>query len=1111
MTKRTLNGRLLLGLLGGLATLALAAHLVHASQVHRHANTLRAQARQAEEEGQLGRAAICLRRCLEFAPEDTDVLTHYGELLDRLAETPYERGRAAAVYRRVLGREPRRADVRRRLVVVTLELGWTAEAREHLERLLREEPGQADLEGLLGLTLELAGETKKAAVLYRQALGHDPRQRDVALRLARLLHGPLDDPRKAARVLDDMVKALGDSADAFLERGRFRAETGALDEAAADLARARERAPDDLRVLLAAADLAVRRFRPEEARECFRRAVARAPDHTGARLALAGVEMRAGDSRAAADCLRDGLAASPNNIDLLAALAEVLLARDESAAAAEAISRLRGRGASGLADFLDGLLLVQAHEWARGLRALEAVVQQGGDPALAARAAIAVGQCCEQLGDTDRRLTALQRAVALDPASGPARLALAAALEAAGRGEEALAQYRQAVLLPRPPDDAWVLLARALVQRNRAVPERTRNWAEVEKVLARAPRLPSQAAAVAVVRAEVLDARGQAEEARQVLEKAREAQPDQVGPWVALAALAARQGDTRGAAAVLAAARGRLGDRRELRAAELDLVPPRGRPAADALRELEKNPPSGNPEERDRFLVQVTTAWFERDEFRDGERLCRELAARPGTDLGTRVRLLEVALQAGADEVAGVLVADLRRLEGEDGAWWRYGEAARLVLRAQRGDRDGLEAAGRLLDEAARRRPEWPRVPLVRAYLAELSGDPDEAAGQYRRAFDLGERQPGVVQRLVRLLAERGLDADADQVLRRAQQQTPLAGGLARLAAEVALRLHNSERAVEMAQRAVAADSRDYRDQLWLGQVLGLAGQADEAEGALRRTVQLAGDLPDAWAALVAHLDRAGRAPEAAEALEAMAKKLPPDQVDLALALCHEALAHAAEADRHYRAALRERPDDGLVLQRAASFCVRLDRPAQAVPLLRRLLDPAVAVPDGNRLWARRQLALALAFDGDEASYRESQELARTDPVGDAAARRVRDFVEAARPTTRPEALRRLEASRKAAPPTADELFRLARVFEAANDVDRARQTMLDVLALDIHNPEYLAHHAAGLLRRGKKDEARPWVTRLERLEPDSPRVKGFREALGPPVAIRPTEKRPKK
>src|SRR5262249_32295549 len=159
-------------------------------------------------------------------------------LQEHIAQTPYERGRVARIYRQILAREPQRADVRRRLVALALELGWTEEAREHLETLLAAQPGQADLEGRLGLCLELAGETKQAAAPYRRARAHDPKQRDVAVRLARLLQGPLDDPRKAVRVLNAMVQANGGSADAFLERALFFMDTGALDDAAADLARA---------------------------------------------------------------------------------------------------------------------------------------------------------------------------------------------------------------------------------------------------------------------------------------------------------------------------------------------------------------------------------------------------------------------------------------------------------------------------------------------------------------------------------------------------------------------------------------------------------------------------------------------------------------------------------------------------------------------------------------------------------------------------------------------------------------------------------------------------------------------------------------------------------
>jgi uncharacterized protein HemY len=51
------------------------------------------------------------------------------------------------------------------------------------------------------------------------------------------------------------------------------------------------------------------------------------------------------------------------------------------------------------------------------------------------------------------------------------------------------------------------------------------------------------------------------------------------------------------------------------------------------------------------------------------------------------------------------------------------------------------------------------------------------------------------------------------------------------------------------------------------------------------------------------------------------------------------------------------------------------------------------------------------------------------------------------------------------------------------------------LLALDPKNPEYLAHHIERLLQQGRTDEARPWITRLQKLEPESPRVQRFKQS----------------
>src|SRR5207249_1534002 len=113
-------------------------------------------------------------------------------------------------------------------------------------------------------------------------------------------------------------------------------------------------------------------------------------------------------------------------------------------------------------------------------------------------------------------------------------------------------------------------------------------------------------------------------------------------------------------------------------------------------------------------------------------------------------------------------------IEGEDGSLWRYGEAALLIRQAQDGDTPDLDDARALLAEVARRRPAWSRVPLLEATLAEVTGDAEEAIKSYQAAIDRGERQPGIVRRVVHLLFERRRYVEADQVIRKLPGQAPI-------------------------------------------------------------------------------------------------------------------------------------------------------------------------------------------------------------------------------------------------------------------------------------------------------------------------------------------------
>ncbi len=550
---------------------------------------------------------------------------------------------------------------------------------------------------------------------------------------------------------------------------------------------------------------------------------------------------------------------------------------------------------------------------------------------------------------------------------------------------------------------------------------------------------------------------------------------------------------------VLDEARRRLGDRLEFRLAALQIAAAgdgSGQVLGHGLRpypnlsDLEKGLDGYAPADRTMLLCRLAEAYYRIGKMSDGDRLCHQMAAEPATDLAGRVLLLEAVLPSEDDGLADGVLADVARLEGEDGAWAQYGRAARLMARGR------LAEAKTLLEELARRRPDWSRVALLQARLADLDGDSTAALEACQRAFDLGERRLDVARTLLRLLAERGRWDEADQVMRRLQEQTVIGGALARQAAEIALQTHNGERAVELARLAApAADGYAYH--VWLGRVLAAAGRPEEAETELRRAVHVSDAGWDATAALASHLARQGRKAEAEAAVEELKASLPERYAALPLAACYEAAGRLDLADYYYDEALAKRPDDGPTLVRAAAFHLRLNRPARAEVVLRRLLDSGKDASTADLAWARRELAMVLAADGDDGKYAEAKALLGAGPApGDDAAadRRARAFVLGARTQGRAEALRQLEEERRAGPLPPDEEFRLAQLYDADGRWPEAREGLENLITVDQQNPEYLAYLIDGLLRHDQAEEAGAWIARLDALEPGSERTKAFRQ-----------------
>ena len=233
-----------------------------------------------------------------------------------------------------------------------------------------------------------------------------------------------------------------------------------------------------------------------------------------------------------------------------------------------------------------------------------------------------------------------------------------------------------------------------------------------------------------------------------------------------------------------------------------------------------------------------------------------------------------------------------------------------------------------------------------------------------------------LIRRAVQLLFDRRRYDQADALLRKLQE-TGLPSGdrqLERLAALVSLEVNDRARALALARKAIPVDSKDYRDRLWLGQILWAAGDRAEAEprAAPRRRTGRRG--ADAWITLVEFLARTGRKDQARAAIEQARGRLSYDQAPLALARCFEEVGDLGQARAQLKTALAARPRDVATLRAAAAFAIATAQASEAETNLRAIIDQKDQAPD-DADWARRRLAILLASRGSRRQSIEAFQL----------------------------------------------------------------------------------------------------------------------------------------
>lgn len=1074
---RRLNVKLFVILLCSIATLAVVTVVVHRLQAGNIANALLYQTEQAEKEGRGDQAARFLGRYLEFVPQDLEQRARLGAFLSepRYLATAKGQKRARFVLEQVLARSPEHHASRISLVRVALAARMDELAKEHLPVLEKAIPNSADVLELKAVWQEQKGMDAPAAESYRKAIAQAPDRVENHVRLTHVLRR--------------------------LEPGKPRTHASEIEQLTK---KALELAADKPGVLSIAADGALDRDDVAGARVYLQKGRELHPKDVRFYLSLARLEERAGQHKAALDVLQNGIEQLPKerHFEIRWAQANLHLDAGELDKARDAAHKLRDLpGTETAQNFLQARMLMQQNLWfesARAFERLEPTLKSSRD--LSLQVSLYLGICYEQMNEPAKQLAAFRKVVELDPQNPLARRGIAMAHWALGATDLALQSLRETATLTRDAKDG----SRSRVELTRMMllaemKKETRNWSALERELDAADKESPDSLELLTLRAEMLHQQGKQAQARELLTNAMPTHGKKSQLSLALASLHERADDLKEAERVLSEAP----DTMEVRLARARVWAAKKDPSqVDKLKSLEVGAEKFESDDRARLMHGLAMAHFQLDQAKEAERLWWHITTLPrhGDNIRVRFLLLDLAIQQNDEAAMQRVLENLQKVEvtpkAGEGALYRFGLALKYNWQARHGKKEMAQEARKLLTMVEADRPQWDAAALARAEADEILGNLDQAIANYRKAQELGVRSPEVGRKLVFLLTQSHRFDEAEKEIARLQKQNPLSDDVQRLAVDISMKRDDYGKAEQLIRKSMIG-KKDWRDHVYLSQVLAGDGRTEEAEKELLTALSLEMTQSEVYVALVRLLVRAGKMEQAEAQMKAMSINVPQDKQDVAMAQCQEILGRFDEAEVHLTKALKSQPENPLLLKMHASFLIRTGRMPQSEPVLRTL---ARSSNSGDAGWARRHLALVLTASGDVKLRQEAMEIVGVtiDALGnitdekasesaDELLARAKVLALQSRKPLRTRSISLLEALQKKHLLGAEDQFLLAQLYlnQGPEPVwwGKARDLLIGLVKSYPRHPQYLHTYAQQALKHKDLGEADRMTTKLEQVE----------------------------
>jgi len=1120
--KWRLNWLLLLGTVLLVAVVAPVAYGWHALQFNRNAAMFLSRADELEQEGKWSESLEYLNRYRRALPQDVDIRIRLAQTFDHIAdEAPEKTPTSERLYAIAIGLAPDRADLRIRHAERLIETGQYRAARDEVNEVTRLDPSNRQAPRLQALAAfgdaksrsDLASAADLPALFEAAIAQHEgePEHVQLAIQLAEILRraSSAEGIKQADAAIQQMVAKNPQNADAWIGRYLYDARySGSGMSADLDRALELDTARSNINVQLAAAERAHALKQSAEAIGFLEQVISAHPnDHRG----YAGLAQQlAADQKydEARQTLRNGIknVHGGNQIGLEIGLASMSLAAGKFAEADEAIrsaarrvdvlaARQPGPGIHQIRGELS-ILRAQWHMEQQQYPAAIGLFQQAligqtsitgaQEVAQRARTFMQLGACYAAIRHWDQAGDAFKEAISLQPNALVPRLAAAQAWQSAGRIDEALRDFRQAVKLPDATPEAWAYYIEAQIRQQLTLAEPARDWRAVDESLAAGQKQFPNAEALTILGVQLVDIRTGAQKTLQTLVKAQAADPKsrELAERLVYAYEAEKQPEL--ADRVVAAFESATDDKTNAEILRSSLLMLR-RNFSEAEKVLAAAITQSPPERKSELQIRQANVALRLGKVDDARKLLTAVASSGESDEILLELLADLALETQNLDDLAHWESELQKQEGPDGTAWRFYRAQRLLTQSTASTDERLTEVERLVADIQRIRPRWSMGFLLQGQLAQRRQQPEIAIDAYRKSIDLGGSHQFAREELINLLYASGKLDEAEKCLADIGAGRELSPRLASIA--IALRLHRGDtpQAIELAQKEVERRPNDAMSHVSLGQTLLSAKQSAQAETAFRKATLVQPQDTRAWQALFGYYLTVDKRAAARQALDDMVRAVKLTDLELLPLLARDQMlmGDASAAEQSYRKLLVIAGEDGAILKQVADFFFDRD-PALAEQCLRKAADlaPDAAAP-------RLNLVAYLIAKGDPKQLENATKLLESEPSTAAGAPRelglkAQLLLRRGLNNDRAKGQRMLEELVALEQASDADRQSLITLYEADGQARKSEEQALALASRKSAHPDHLARYIELLLAHHRAAEVPTWLDKLAQVAPES-------------------------